>query len=76
MPGRLPRITGSDLMAALKRDGWRVARIRGSHFMLEHPTRAGRPVVPVHSGQILAPGLLKDILSDAGMDVDRLRDLL
>jgi predicted RNA binding protein YcfA (HicA-like mRNA interferase family) len=64
------------VLRALERDGWQIARSRGSHFILEHPDRPGRPVVPVHAGSIIAPGTLKAILGDAGMSVERLRELL
>jgi predicted RNA binding protein YcfA (HicA-like mRNA interferase family) len=74
--GGLPRVTGDAVLRALRRDGWEVSRTRGSHFMLHHPNRTGRPVVPVHAGAIIAPGTLKAILRDAGMTVERFRDLL
>jgi predicted RNA binding protein YcfA (HicA-like mRNA interferase family) len=76
MTGRVPRVTGADIVRALERDGWLVDRISGSHHILKHPDRAGRPVVPRHAGQIVKPGTLKDILRDADMSVDRLRSLL
>ena len=66
MPNRLlrhPRVSGDELIAALRRTGFVVARIRGSHHFLSHED--GRcTVVPVHSGEVLGPGLLHKILRD------------
>jgi len=73
---RLPRPTGGDVVRALERDGWQELRRRGSHVILAHPTKPGRPVVPVHAGQTLPPGTLADVLKDCGLTADDLRRLL
>jgi predicted RNA binding protein YcfA (HicA-like mRNA interferase family) len=73
---RMPRVTGADLLRALRRDGWYVARVRGSHHLLNHPSRPGRPNIPVHAGAILDPAILKRILTEVGLTADELRDLL
>lgn len=60
---RLPRITGREVIAALRKVGFQVARVKGSHHFLRHPD--GRAtVVPVHAGEIIGPGLLSAILRD------------
>lgn len=60
---RLHRITGKQLLSALKKHHFEVIRIKGSHYFLRHAD--GRcTVVPVHSGDIIGPGLLKKILTD------------
>jgi len=70
-----PRITGDDLIAALARVGFRVLRIKGSHHFLRHED--GRStVVPVHSGEIIGPGLLHRILRDCQLTADQLGKLL
>lgn len=72
---RLPRITGKELLAALRRVGFEVVRVKGSHHFTRHPdVRA--TVVPVHAGTTLGPGLLAKILSDARIGIDELIDLL
>jgi predicted RNA binding protein YcfA (HicA-like mRNA interferase family) len=72
---RSPRITGAELIAALTKVGFLVARIRGSHHFLRHPD--GRTtVVPVHSGETIGPGLLNKILRDCQLAVADLRKLL
>ncbi len=60
---RLPSVTGRKLIAALKRLGFNVIRIKGSHHYLQHAD--GRAtVVPVHAGEDIGRGLLGKILSD------------
>ncbi len=61
---RLPRITGKQLIGALKRLGFQEIRIRGSHHYLSHAD--GRAtVVPTHAGETVGPGLLSKVLRDA-----------
>lgn len=44
---------------------------------MRNDARPGRRVVvPVHAGKILKPGLLKDMLEDAGLTTDELERLL
>ncbi len=70
-----PAVKGKDLVAALGRAGFAVARIKGSHHFLRHAD--GRvTVVPVHAGETIGPGLLSRILRDAKLDRDALQKLL
>ena len=72
---RNPRVTGSDLVAALGKLGFSVLRVKGSHHFLHH--EGGRnTVVPAHSGETIGPGLLNKILRDGELSVDELRQLL
>lgn len=71
----LPRVTGRKLVRALRQAGFVVVRVNGSHHFLQHPD--GRcTVVPVHSGEILGPGLLMKILRDTEITARRLQGLL
>ena len=72
---RNPRVTGASLVAALEKVGFRVLRIKGSHHFLRHED--GRStVVPVHSGEIIGPGLLHRILRDCQLTADQLVKLV
>ena len=72
---RTPRVTGSELIAALAKTGFRVLRVKGSHHFLRH--QDGRStVVPTHSGETIGPGLLHKILRDCQMTADQLSELL
>ncbi len=68
-------ITGKRLITALKRAGFLILRVRGSHHFLRHPD--GRTtVVPVHSGESLGPGLLAKVLRDVEITRNELEELL
>ena len=68
-------ITGKALVAALKKIGFVVARIKGSHYILKHSD--GRmTIVPVHAGETVGTGLLAKILQDCDLSREKLQDLL
>jgi predicted RNA binding protein YcfA (HicA-like mRNA interferase family) len=72
---RLPRISGLRLISVLKRIGFSVIRIKGSHHFLRHPD--GRTtVVPVHRGEEIGPGLMVRILRECEVSVETLRESL
>ncbi|MGA7236244.1 MAG: type II toxin-antitoxin system HicA family toxin [Bryobacteraceae bacterium] len=72
---RSPRITGANLVAALGWAGFSIVRVKGSHHFLRHED--GRStVVPVHSGEIIGPGLLHKILRDGQLSDDRFAELI
>jgi predicted RNA binding protein YcfA (HicA-like mRNA interferase family) len=72
---RLPRITGREVIAALRKAGFQVARVKGSHHFLRHPDGRGT-VVPVQSGETIGPGLLSAILRDCEIERDEFAALL
>ena len=67
---RLPAINARKALAALKRAGFRVYRITGSHYHLI-PEGKTFPVVtvPFHAHD-LKPGTLRSIIRQANMTVD------
>jgi predicted RNA binding protein YcfA (HicA-like mRNA interferase family) len=73
---KLPRVTPREVLRAVQRDGWQVVRQSGSHAVLEHPTKPGTVVIPVHSGRPVKLGTLRSILNQAGLSRDRFRALL
>ena len=69
------RVTGRKLLAVLQKAGFEIIRVKGSHYFLRHPD--GRStVVPVHSGEILGPGITAQILKDCDLTAEDLRNLL
>lgn len=72
---KLPSLTGNQLIKALQKLGFDVARVKGSHHILIHAD-GRRTVVPVHSGEDIGTGLLAQILRDCQITRDELRDLL
>lgn len=53
-----------DLLKLLKKDGWEVVRINGSHHILQKNRKT--TVVPIH-GKDVPAGLLNQILKEAGL---------
>jgi len=72
---RLPRLRGKEVIAALRRAGFSVLRIKGSHHILQH-SDGRRTVVPVHAGETIGPGLLNTILKDAELEPEDFTDEL
>ena len=54
------------LIRLLEADGWVLERVRGSHHVFRHPTKAGIVVVP-HPKKDLGKGLVAAIRKQAGL---------
>jgi len=73
----LPSLKADQVIRALRKAGFEIARIRGSHYVLRHRSDPSRgTVVPVHAGRDIKRGLLRKIVSDAGLTVDEFKALL
>ena len=59
--------TVREVIRMLERNGWYLARTRGSHQQYKHPEKPGVVTVAGKPGDELAPGTLKSILKQAGM---------
>ncbi len=75
MSGKLPALTGAEVIQALQRGGFTVVRVRSSHQFLRH-SDGRRTVVPVHASETIGPGLMSKNLRDAGLDREQFRALL
>ena len=63
------------MVRALSRVGFEIIRQRGSHCFLKH--QDGRAtVVPVHSGEVLGPGIMSKILRDTKLSREEFRKSL
>jgi predicted RNA binding protein YcfA (HicA-like mRNA interferase family) len=56
-----------DVIKLIERDGWYLARTRGSHRQYKHPKKTGLVTIPGKPGDDLAPGTLDSILKQAGL---------
>jgi predicted RNA binding protein YcfA (HicA-like mRNA interferase family) len=72
---KLPRIDSGKMLKALNRLGFRPVRQSGSHMILRN-ARGVRVTLPVHSGKILHPKIVKTILNDIGMSAEEFLELL
>jgi predicted RNA binding protein YcfA (HicA-like mRNA interferase family) len=59
-------VTSRDIVKALKRQGWTLTRVTGSHHHFTHPTRPGVVTVP-HPKKDLPRGTVNSILKQAGL---------
>ncbi|PIP38682.1 MAG: hypothetical protein COX19_11355 [Desulfobacterales bacterium CG23_combo_of_CG06-09_8_20_14_all_51_8] len=70
-----PTITGSRLIRVLRKFGFEVIRVKGSHHFLQH--QDGRcTVVPLHRGESIGRGLLAQILRDCELTKEELQKKL
>ncbi len=72
---QLPSLTGQEMIRVLKKQGFNVARIKGSHQILIHPD-GRRTVVPVHAGETIGSGLVQQILRDCQITKPEFKELL
>lgn len=63
---KLPRITVRKVISVLQKKGFKVVRQSGSHMIFKN-NEGIRVTVPYHSGKILHPKLLKNIMKDANI---------
>ena len=72
---KFPRLTGQQVIAALKKAGFEVLRIKGSHHFMSHAD-GRRTVIPVHRGETIGPGLMLKIIRDCEMEREEFLELL
>ena len=55
------------VLKLVKKDGWYLARTRGSHRQFKHDEKPGLVTIPGKPGDDLAPGTYNSILKQAGL---------
>jgi len=63
---RLGNISGKRAVKAFNKLGYQIARQTGSHIIISHQNR---PTLTIPNHKELAPGLLRAIISQAGLNV-------
>ena len=56
----------ADLIKQLKKNGWELVSVRGSHHKFKHPNFQNPIVIP-HPTKDLKKGLVSDIKKEAGL---------
>lgn len=75
MTEKLPRISADKVVRVLEQVGFVLVRQSGSHRIYKN--KEGRRVtVPYHSGKALHPDVLRSILRDADLSVERFKELM
>ena len=75
MSPKQPVVNSKELVKVLKRRGFVLDRQSGSHAIYINDQNI-RVVVPIHGKKDLGAGLLRQILIDANISFDELKDLL
>jgi predicted RNA binding protein YcfA (HicA-like mRNA interferase family) len=63
----LKQVSGKELCRLIRKKGWVLARINGSHHVFIKEGIRERIVIPVHGNHPLKIGLLKDQMKLAGL---------
>jgi predicted RNA binding protein YcfA (HicA-like mRNA interferase family) len=58
-------VTGRELIKLLRKYGWQLDRITGSHYIMKKQEKT--LTVPVHSKRDIPKGTLNSILKEAGL---------
>jgi len=64
---KIPIITAEKLIKVLKKKGFVLDRVKGSHHIFTYSSQKLLVSVPVHKGQTLGRGITLGILKDAGI---------
>ncbi|MGB7002298.1 MAG: type II toxin-antitoxin system HicA family toxin [Halobacteriota archaeon] len=72
---KLPSLTPQKIIKVLEKKGFVLDRIKGSHHIYYHLETKRRVVVPLHKRD-LPKGTLLEIIKQAGISKEELRDLL
>lgn len=75
MTEKLPRVTAAETIRVLERAGFSLARQSGSHKIYKNAA-GRRATVPYHAGKILHPKVLRNILRDADLSVEKFQELM
>lgn len=60
-------MTSKDLMKILKKDGWYLDRVKGSHHQFKHPIKKGTVSLP-HPKKDLPIKTINSVLKQAGLE--------
>jgi predicted RNA binding protein YcfA (HicA-like mRNA interferase family) len=74
---KLVGLSGRRIVNALRRGGFDLIRVSGSHHVLRKPEVPNSTVVvPVHGARDIPPGTVASILRQAGLTVEEFSSLL
>lgn len=65
-----PRLTADEVIALLRRYGFRLAGSSGSHQKWRHSGTGKQVIVPYHRGRTLPIGTMRAIIEGSGIEMD------
>jgi len=66
---KMPVLNAREVIAVLRRLGFEVDHVTGSHYIMRH-SDGRRAVVPYHGGRDIKQGVLRAIIRQAGVSVE------
>jgi len=72
---KIPPLNPRKLIKILEKTGFKVVRQKGSHVIMMNDIKT-RVVIPVHPGKDVKPGLVRAIISEAGINREKFFKLL
>ena len=72
---KLPRITAAEIIRVLEKEGFFLARQGGKHRIYKN-SEGKRVTVSYHPGKILHPKVVQNIIRDADIPLNKLKELL
>jgi len=73
---KLPRLSGREVISILSKQGFRVARQKGSHVILVKQLETGKKGVVVPNHKEVDKGTLLEIIRQAGLTRERFLSLI
>ncbi|OGM15201.1 hypothetical protein A3D84_04665 [Candidatus Woesebacteria bacterium RIFCSPHIGHO2_02_FULL_42_20] len=73
---KIPIVSAHKLIKVLKKKGFTLDHVSGSHHIFYHPEGKLRASVPVHKGRDLGKGITLSILKDAKITPEEFTKLL
>ena len=67
------QVSGKELCRAVARNGWTLLRVHGSHHIYGKRGSVVHLSIPVHGNRPIKTGLLRHLLTQAGLDESALR---
>jgi predicted RNA binding protein YcfA (HicA-like mRNA interferase family) len=51
----------------IKKDGWKLKAVNGSHYQYAHASKSGKVTIPYHGKELLNRKTINSILKQAGL---------
>lgn len=67
MPDRIPRLTSSEIIRILRRNGFTLVSQRGSHQKWRNTNTGKQVIVPYHKSKQLPLGTIRSIIDGSGI---------
>lgn len=73
---KLPVVSGKEAIKIFGKIGYRIVRQKGSHIRLRDDLHGAHQPLTIPNHKTLKPGLLRKLISQAGISVEEFNELL